>query len=32
MSGYWRRPDATVAAVLPDGWWRTGDAAPVDDD
>ena len=29
-SGYWRRPDATAAARLPDGWWRTGDAASMD--
>jgi fatty-acyl-CoA synthase len=29
MSGYWRRPDATRAA-LHDGWLRTGDAARID--
>jgi fatty-acyl-CoA synthase len=31
-SGYWRRPDATAAATLPGGWWRTGDAASMDGD
>jgi malonyl-CoA/methylmalonyl-CoA synthetase len=24
---YWRRPDATVAAFTPDGWFKTGDIA-----
>ena len=30
-SGYWRRPQATAEA-MPDGWWRTGDLARVDDE
>ncbi len=31
MSGYWHRPEET-AAVLRDGWLRTGDIATMDDD
>jgi long-chain acyl-CoA synthetase len=31
MKGYWGRPDATAEAI-PDGWFRTGDMATVDDD
>ena len=31
MKGYWRRPDATAEAI-PDGWFRTGDLATVDED
>jgi long-chain acyl-CoA synthetase len=31
MKGYWRRPDATAEAI-PDGWFRTGDLARMDDD
>jgi long-chain acyl-CoA synthetase len=30
--GYWNDPDATAAALTPDGWLRTGDVAVVDDD
>ncbi|PPK71394.1 long-chain fatty acid--CoA ligase [Actinokineospora auranticolor] len=29
--GYWNAPDATAAAFTPDGWFRTGDLARVDD-
>jgi fatty-acyl-CoA synthase len=32
MAGYWNRPDATAAALMPDGWLRTGDAARPDED
>ncbi|MBX6365924.1 MAG: acyl-CoA synthetase, partial [Gemmatimonadetes bacterium] len=28
---YWRRPDATAAAFTPDGWFRTGDLAVLED-
>jgi long-chain acyl-CoA synthetase len=31
MKGYWRKPDATAAAIT-DGWFRTGDMARVDED
>jgi len=31
MKGYWQRPDATAEAT-PDGWFRTGDMARLDDD
>jgi len=31
MAGYWRRPEATTAAI-PDGWLRTGDLARQDED
>ena len=31
MKGYWGNPDATAAAI-PDGWFRTGDLARVDED
>jgi long-chain acyl-CoA synthetase len=32
MKGYWRKPDATAAAIDADGWFRSGDMAVVDDD
>lgn len=32
FQGYWRRPADTAAALLPDGWLRTGDIAQVADD
>jgi long-chain acyl-CoA synthetase len=31
MKGYWQRPEDTAAAI-PDGWFRTGDLARVDED
>jgi fatty-acyl-CoA synthase len=32
MAGYWNRPEGTAAALTPDGWLRTGDAARSDED
>jgi long-chain acyl-CoA synthetase len=32
FKGYWEDPEATAAALTPDGWLRTGDLAVVDDD
>ena len=32
MAGYWNRPEDTAAALTPDGWLRTGDAARSDED
>jgi long-chain acyl-CoA synthetase len=32
MSGYFNRPDATEAAIDPDGWFSTGDLASIDED
>jgi malonyl-CoA/methylmalonyl-CoA synthetase len=31
FGGYWRRPHDTAAAFSPDGWFRTGDLAVVED-
>ncbi|HEX2705222.1 MAG TPA: AMP-binding protein, partial [Candidatus Lustribacter sp.] len=31
MKGYWNKPEATLEAI-PDGWFRTGDLATVDDE
>jgi acyl-CoA synthetase (AMP-forming)/AMP-acid ligase II len=32
MSGYWRNPQATLAAIGPDGWLRSGDSGYLDSD
>ncbi|RJF99231.1 long-chain-fatty-acid--CoA ligase [Noviherbaspirillum saxi] len=32
MKGYWNRPDATAASMTPDGYFRTGDVAYMDED
>ena len=32
MGGYWGKPDATVAAITPDGWYRSGDGGHIDSD
>lgn len=32
MAGYWRRPDASAAAITDDGWLRSGDGGHVDAD
>ena len=32
MKGYWHLPDATAEAFTPDGWFRSGDLARIDDD
>jgi malonyl-CoA/methylmalonyl-CoA synthetase len=32
FKGYWRQPEATAAAFRPDGFFRTGDLARIDDD
>jgi long-chain acyl-CoA synthetase len=31
MKGYWNRPEATAAAITPDGWFHSGDLARVDE-
>jgi acyl-CoA synthetase (AMP-forming)/AMP-acid ligase II len=31
MTGYWDMPDATAAAVSPEGWVRTGDVGSMDE-
>jgi long-chain acyl-CoA synthetase len=32
MKGYWNLPDATAAAITPDGWFSTGDIGKIDED
>jgi fatty-acyl-CoA synthase len=32
MRGYWNDPGATAAALTPDGWFRTGDLARIDEE
>ena len=32
MKGYWKKPEATAASMTPDGYFRTGDVAYMDDD
>ena len=31
MLGYWQNPEATAAAITPDGWLRTGDGGSFDE-
>jgi fatty-acyl-CoA synthase len=32
MRGYWNDPQGTAAALTPDGWFKTGDLARIDDE
>lgn len=32
MKGYWKRPESTAEAMLPGGWFRTGDMGRLDED
>jgi acyl-CoA synthetase (AMP-forming)/AMP-acid ligase II len=32
MAGYWGKPEATAAAITPDGWYRSGDGGHIDAD
>ena len=32
MRGYWKNPEATAKAMTPDGFFRTGDVARIDED
>jgi acyl-CoA synthetase (AMP-forming)/AMP-acid ligase II len=32
MGGYWGKPEATAAAITPDGWLRSGDGGHLDSD
>jgi malonyl-CoA/methylmalonyl-CoA synthetase len=32
FAGYWRRPEATAAAMTPDGYFKTGDMGSVSED
>jgi acyl-CoA synthetase (AMP-forming)/AMP-acid ligase II len=32
MAGYWGKPEATTAAITPEGWYRSGDGGHIDGD